>query len=53
MKKITRFNYQSNGCNYRGVMEGHLTKSQIQLALLAQRKGCARIWAIETDYAFK
>jgi hypothetical protein len=53
MKKITRFCYQSNGVNYSGCLDGHLSKSQIQFALLAQRKGCARVWGIETDFAFK
>lgn len=52
MKKITRFCYLSNGVKYSGLLDGHLSKSQIQAALLTQRKGCARIWGIETDYAF-
>lgn len=53
MKKITRFCYQSNGVNYSGCLDGHLNKGQIQSALLAQHKGCARVWGIEHDSAFK
>lgn len=47
MKKITRFSYRSNGTVYRGCLDGHLTHSQIQMALLSRRCGCANIWAIE------
>jgi hypothetical protein len=47
MKKITRFTYLNQGTTYSGTLDGHLNRGQIQMALLAQKKGCANIWGIE------
>lgn len=49
MKKITRFEYLSLGVRYRGCLPGHLVRSSIQTALLAQRRGCSEIFNIRYE----
>jgi len=49
MKKLTRFCYRSMGSKYSSCLDGHMTHSQIQMALLAQRRGCQYIWGIKHD----
>lgn len=48
MNKTTRFSYISNGKVQTGVMAGHLSESQIQLALLARGIGCRKV--VKTSY---
>lgn len=46
MKYITRFLYTSNGVNYRGTRPGMLSRDQIRIQLLAEKRGCSNVWNI-------
>lgn len=47
MKKLTRFKYLSGGISYAGCMQGFLSRSQIQCALVASGRGCSQVLALE------